>query len=148
MWNLREAAIKSLTEIPETGMGFQLIEAVLWGNKVPLLVLNSEPAIHLGDLKLTPGDDPATILRNGMRIIDAMKLDVVETLFAAPQPHSFRLLNARIGQLHRAGGAAAPAVPQAVTPSSLVKHVVLSSKRVFHRFSAFNPDRRVDPFTG
>jgi hypothetical protein len=148
MWNLTEDAIKSLTELPETGMGFQLIEAVLWGKNVPLLVLNSEHAIDLGQVELTPGDDPATILRNGMRVIDAMKLDVVGTLFAAPRPHSFRLLNARIGKLPGPAGAAAPAGPHTVMPSSLVKHVVLSANRVFHRFSAFNPDRRVDPVTG
>jgi hypothetical protein len=148
MWNLTEDAIKSLSELPETGMGFQLVEAVLWGKNVPLLVLNSEHAVDLGQAELTPGDDPATILRNGMRVIDAMKLDVVETLFFAPQPHSFRLLNARIGKLPMSAGAAAPAAPQAVMPSSLVKHVVLSANRVFHRFSAFNPDRRVDSVTG
>lgn len=148
MWNLGEDAIKSLTGLPETGMGFQLIEAVLWGENVPLLVFNSERAIDLRQAKLMPGGDPATILTNGMRIIDAMNLDVVETLFAAPQPHSFRLLNARIGQLPGASGAAAPVAPQAVMPSSLVKHVVLPANRVFHRFSAFNPDRRVDPVTG
>jgi hypothetical protein len=33
-------------------------------------------------------------------------------------------------------------------PSSLVKHVTLTASRGFHRFSAFNPDRRVDPVTG
>jgi hypothetical protein len=33
-------------------------------------------------------------------------------------------------------------------PSSLVKHVTLTANRAFHRFSAFNPDRRVDPVTG
>ena len=43
-----------------------------------------------------------------------------------------------------AGGAAL----LAAMPSSLVKHVSLTANRVFHRFSAFNPDRRVDPITG
>lgn len=147
MWNLNEDAIKSLTDLPETGMGFQVVEAVLWEKNAPLLVLNSERALDLGQIELMPGDDPATILRNGMRIVDAMKLDVVETLFAAPQPHSFRLLNSRIGKMPTST-AAASAAPQAAMPSSLVKHVVLSANRVFHRFSAFNPDRRVDPVTG
>jgi hypothetical protein len=148
MWNLSEDAIKSLTELPETGMGFQLVEAMLWGKKVRLLVLNSARAVDLEQVDLIPGDDPATILRNGMRVMDAMKLDVVETLFAAPQPHLFRLLNARIGRLPAQARAVAPAAPQTVMPSSLVKHVVLSAYRVFHRFSAFKPDRRVDPLTG
>ena len=33
-------------------------------------------------------------------------------------------------------------------PSSLVKHVKLKAPRAFHRFSAFTPDRRVNPLTG
>src|SRR5581483_1315150 len=148
MWNLSEPAIKSLTELPETGMGFQLIEAVVWGNKTPLLVLNSEHAIDLSHVELTPGDDPVTILRNGLRIVDAMKSDIVETVLAAPQPHSFRLLNARIGETPVSASAAVTPAPQAALPSSLVKHVILSANRVFHRFSAYNPDRRVDPVTG
>ena len=63
MWNLGETAIKDLTELPETGMGFQLVEAVIWGTPTPLLVLNSERAIDLSEIGLQPGDDPVVILR-------------------------------------------------------------------------------------
>lgn len=148
MWNLDESAITSLRELPETGMGFQLVEAVIWGNATPLLVLNSEHAIDLSRIELEPGDDPNVILRNGLRIIDAMKLDVVERIFSAPQPRSFRLLSSRIGPTPKSAGAAAAGLRQAALPSSLVKHVSLPANRVFHRFSAFNPDRRVNPVTG
>lgn len=149
MWNLDESAIASLTELPETGMGFQLVEAVIWGKPSPLLVLNSEHAIDLSRIELEPGDDPNVILRNGLRIIDAMKLDVVERIFSAPQPRSFRLLSSRIAKMPASvGAAAAGMIRQAALPSSLVKHVSLSANRVFHRFSAFNPDRRIDPVTG
>ena len=148
MWNLGEEAIRSLTDLPETGMGFQLVEATIWGRATPLLVLNAERAIDLSEIDLTPGDDPATILANGLRIIETMKSGIVETVFAAPQPHDFKLLNARIGTIPRPAGAAGALVRRAVLPSSLVKHVTLSANRVFHRFSAFNPDRRVDAVTG
>lgn len=41
MWHLKDSAIESLLALPETGMGFQLVEAVIWGKSTPLLVLNS-----------------------------------------------------------------------------------------------------------
>lgn len=148
MWSLGETAVSSLVALPETGMGFQLVEAVIWGNATPLLVLNSERAVDLSEIELVPGDDPAAILRNGLRIIDVLKSDVVLTMIAAPQPHSFRLLSSRIAALPAATTAVAAAAVRAALPSSLVKHDKLSAKRVFHRFSAFNPDRRVDPVTG
>jgi len=148
MWNLGELATKSLMDLPETGMGFQLVEAVIWGNTTALLVLNSERAIDLSEIELVPGKDPSAILRNGLHIIEIMKSGVVETIFAAPQPHSFRLLSSRIAKMPTTTGAAAANSRQAALPSSLVKHVALSANRVFHRFSAFNPDRRIDPATG
>ena len=148
MWNLGEEAISTLAALPETGMGFQLVEARILGEITPLLVLNSERAIDLGQIELLPGDDPATVLRNGLRIIETMKSQPIETLFAAPQPRIIRLLNARIGSIPQTTGAAVPSAPQIALPSSLVKHVRLSANRTFHRYSAFNPDRRVDPLTG
>jgi hypothetical protein len=147
MWNLGETAIKSLTDLPETGMGFQLVEAVIWGTSTPLLVFNSERAIDLSEIDLLPGDDPAVILRNGLRVIEVLKSDIVLTMFAAPQPHSFRLLSSRIAAVPTPARPAAGAAVRTAMPSSLVKHVSLTSNRVFHRFSAFNPDRRVDPVT-
>ena len=148
MWNLGETAIKALTDLPETGMGFQLVEAMIWGNATPLLVFNSERAVDLSQIDLVPGDDPSVILRNGLRVIEVLRSDVVLTLFAAPQPHSFRLLSVRIGTLPAAAGPAVGRGFRAALPSSLVKHDKLTAKRVFHRFSAFKPDRRVDPVSG
>jgi hypothetical protein len=148
MWNLGETAITDLTKLPETGMGFQLVEAVIWGNVTPLLVLNSERAVDLSQVELVPGDDPAVILRNGLRVIEVLKSDVVQTVFAAPQPHSFRLLQTRIGPLSAAGAPLASVGVRTAMPSSLVKHLTLPADRVFYRYSAFNPDRRVDPVTG
>ena len=148
MWNLGEDAIQSVTMLPETGMGFQLVEAMVMGTISPLLVLNCERAINLHEIDLTPGDDPTAILRNGLRVIETMKTQPVVTMFSAPQPRIIKLLSARIGIIPKSLGAAAPAGPQIALPSSLVKHVLLSANRTFFRFSAFNPDRRVDPLTG
>jgi hypothetical protein len=148
MWNLDNSAIEDLTGLPETGMGFQLVESLIWGTPTPLLVFNSERAIDLSQIGLEPGDDPDVILRNGLRIIETLKADVVTTVFSAPAPRSFRLLNARIGILPSTNASVAGAGLRAALPASLVKHDKLKANRVFHRFSAFNPDRRVDPITG
>ena len=147
MWNLNEGAIRSLVDLPETGMGFQLVEAVVLGMTKPLLVLNAERAIDIAEIGLEFGDDPSVILRNGLRIIDTMNSGIVQTMFAAPQPHSFKLLGSRIS-VPQIANPAAGGVLMVALPSSLVKHVSLPVNRVFHRFSAFNPDRRVDPTSG
>jgi hypothetical protein len=147
MWNLGSDAIGNLTKLPETGMGFQLVQAMILGSVKRLLVFNCERAVDLSQMELLPGDDPAIILRNGLKVIEALKEDTVLTMFAAPGPQSFRLMEARIGLLpavaHVAGGAVTTALP-----SSLVKHDTLKTNRMFYRYSAFNPDRRVDPITG
>jgi len=148
MWNLGEGAIQSLLDLPETGMGFQIVEAVIWGSATPLLVFNSERAVDLSAVGLAPGDDPTVILRNGLRVIEALKGDVIQTIVAAPGPHSFRLMSSRIATM---AAAVPPMLAGALTtalPSSLVKHVTLAAPRLFYRYSAFNPDRRVDPATG
>lgn len=129
-------------------MGFQLVEAVILGDVRTLLVFNSERAIDLSQVELTPGDDPSIILRNGLRVIEALKSDPVTTIFAAPGPHSFRLLQTRIVVSPATAIAPATGAARVATPSSLVKHVSLTANRLFYRYSAFNPDRRVDPATG
>jgi hypothetical protein len=145
MWSLGDTEIKDLANLPETGMGFQLVEAVVWGNVTPFLIFNSERAVDLSEIQLEPGDDPSVILRNGLRIINLLKGAVVTTIIAAPRPHSFRLLQTRIGSLPAAGAPLAGAGPVLTAlPSSLVKHVILAANRVFYRFSAFSPDRRVN----
>jgi hypothetical protein len=114
-----------------------------------LLVFNSESAIDLTKIQLEVSDDPAAILRNGLRIIELLNSAPVVTIFSAPEPHSFRLLSSRISTSPTSlTPAAVSPAPKAALPSSLVKHVSLPAQRVFHRFSAFAPDRRVDPVTG
>jgi hypothetical protein len=147
-WNLGGPATQSLLALPETGRGFQLVEASILGTVRPLLVFNGEDAIDLSAIDLEPGGDPAVILRNGLRVIGLLKSDMVETGFVAPQPSGFKLLNARIGPLPASSLSSTFGGVTTALPSSLVKHDVLAASRRFHRFSAFNPDRRVDPVTG
>lgn len=135
MVHLKDSAFESLKALPETGMGFHLVEAVIWGKGTPWLVLNSSNAIDLSQADLTPGDDPTTILRNGARIVEVMRLDIVQTLMAAPEPHSFRLLSTPIGNMPTPKSPSPPLL--AARTSSLVKRVTLPANRVFHRFSRF-----------
>lgn len=140
--NLGDQAIEALLKLPETGMGFQLVQASVLGQVRTLLVFGSVDAYDVTGLALEPGEDPATVLRNGLKIVEGLKDDlVVQTLFVAPQPSGFRLLHARIP------ATATPAALPTITalPSSLVKKVTLLVDRKFHRFSAFKPDRRVTP---
>jgi hypothetical protein len=138
--------IESLLRIPESGMGFQLLEATFWGERRQLLVLYTELAIDLTGFELAPVQSPVGILENGLRIIEALK-GQREIIIAAPHLHSFDLLSSRI-EFPQLANSLVPNKIKAALPSSLVKQVSTSTNRAFHRFSAFNPDRRVDPKTG
>jgi len=68
------------------------------------------------------------------------------TMFSAPSPSDFKLLNYRVSVIgNNVLGGSAPVIAQS---STLVKKEDLASNRKFYRFSAYNPDRRVDPITG
>lgn len=144
MYGLTPDGINALITLPETGMGFQIVEGLIWGATKPLLVFNSDRAVDLSQLGLEMSDDPSAVLRNGLRIVELLKSDVVETAIMSPAPRSFKLLNARIPIVRAALGVG----PTTALPSSLVKHVTLATNRSFHRFSAYTPDRRIDPLTG
>jgi hypothetical protein len=57
MWNLGDDAIETLKAQPETGMGFQIVEASLMGRVVPLLVFNVDRAVDISSIELEAGDD-------------------------------------------------------------------------------------------
>ena len=61
-------------------MGFPLVEGSFWGRVAPLLVFNTERAYDLSTIGLEPGDDPATILRNGSKIVDLLKSETARTI--------------------------------------------------------------------
>ncbi len=142
-WNVDDEQKAQLPALPETGMGFQLVEATFWGDRKQFLVFNATSAVDLSPLDLDFSSDPAAISRNELRIIHEMQR-TTNLHFAAPGPHSFQLLGSRVA----ASATGATLTVVAATPSSLIKHTVLANDRVSHRFSAFHPDRRVDPVSG
>jgi len=144
-WALSENSIGELRNLPETGMGFQLVSASFHGASAVFIVFNSELAFDLSQVELREGTDPNVILANGVRVLNALR-QAGSPLMGRPEPRLFALLESRVAI---GGPAVAPITPAPIAqPSSLVKNVVLSANRVFHRYSAFNPDRRVDPVTG
>jgi hypothetical protein len=145
LWNLTDDAVSELLALPESGMGFQWVSAEAPGARRPFLIFNSSIAVDLDGVELRPGDDPTAILSNGLKIIEAQHRYLpTTTIFSAPSLSNFSLLRTRI---HPASSAA-PVVPRITLTSSLVKKVTLQKVRVFHRYSAFNPDRRINPLTG
>ena len=150
-WMLDDASTEALLKLPETGMGFQFVEATVQGARKPFLVFNAQVAYDVSELLLSDSNDLASILLNGTRIVYAIAaaqlnagtLNLSPTAVAAP-----RIAAASGG----AGGPAAPPLPPTsatvAPPSSLVTSYPLPAKRLFHRCSAYNPDKRVDPLTG
>src|SRR5258705_5484635 len=118
------------------------------GQKAPLLVFNAERAYDLSSIGLEPGDDPATIPRNGVKIVELLKSEITQTVIAAPHPRVIRLLSSRIGPPPAAAGATVAAGLQTALPSSLVKHDKLKADRALDRFSTFSPDPSVAPNNG
>ncbi len=142
MINLNDSAINELLDLPETGMGFQFVDATFWGDRKRFLVFNSEHAIDITELNLSTTDEIYELLQNERKIISYLDFERDLTI-SAPAPHSFELISTRVATPSAPAGK-----PIAATPSTLVKHVNLANNRKFFRFSAFNPDRRVDPATG
>lgn len=147
IWHLSAPAIDSLLALPETGMGFQLVEANCWGKLTPFIIFNSDLAVDISALNLEIGDDPSVILNNGLRIVDALK-GYREPIFRAPQPHSFRLIGSRVDVESEIASSKGGGSPQIAQSSSLVKRITLTENRIFHRFSAFYPDKRINSKTG
>jgi hypothetical protein len=148
-WKLDEASTEALLKLPETGMGFQFVEATVARVRKSFLVFNAEIAYDVSDLQLSDSDDPASILLNGTRIVYAIAGVKMNsgTLTLSPTALATPRITASGG-----GAAAPPASPSTsaavAPPSSLVKSYLLPANRVFHRFSPYNPDRRVNPANG
>src|SRR5579871_409484 len=147
-WILDDESTEVLLKLPETGIGFQFVEATVDWVRKAFLVFNAEIAYDVSDLQLSDSDDPATILFNGTRIVYAIAAAQMNTGTLALSPTA--LAAPRI--IASGGGAAPPALPPTAAtvapPSSLVKSYPLPANRVFHRFSPYKPDKRVDPVTG
>jgi hypothetical protein len=145
-WSLSSEARDELAALPETGMGFQWVRATGAHRDRRFLVFNCEVAYDLTDLDLDIGDDPATALANGQRVVRALR-EAGASIVAAPQPSAFVLLENRIALSVGASGSGPSARPIS-RPSSLIKSTTLIASRVFHRYSAYHPDRRIDPVSG
>ncbi len=147
-WMLSDDSVLALLGLPESGMGFQFVAGQSNGRRALLLVFNSELAYDISYLPLAESQDPATILLNGTRVVDAISR--APMVVGRPEPHSLSLITSRV--VAKVGPPTAPSVSspvvQVAQPSSLVKSYTPSANRLFHRFSAFNPDRRVNPATG
>src|SRR5262249_7387132 len=136
---------------PETGMGFQFVEATVWGARKSFLVFNAQVAYDVSDLELSDSDDPASILLNGTRIVYAIAaakmnsgtLSLAPSAVAAP-----RIAATGVGAVGRAAPTLPPTSVTLAPPSSLVTSYPLLAKRLFHRFSAYKSDKRVDSLTG
>jgi hypothetical protein len=130
-------------------MGFQWVLARSHGDAARFLVFNAEYAFDLSHVQLLPGDDPSVISTNGRRILQALR-EPRSPVTGGPEPAGFVLLANRIdiSSALSAAASSASSAPQIVQPSGLVMKVTLGGRRVFHRFSAFNPDRRIDSHTG
>lgn len=147
-WVLDDGSTEALLKLPETGMGFQFLEATVQGVRKPFLVFNAETAFDVSDLQLADSDDPTSILLNGTRIVYA-----IAQLAMMPGHLSLSSITIAAPRITAAGGgpAAPPAPAPSATvapPSSLVKSYPLPANRVFHRLSPYNPDRRVNPANG
>ena len=140
--HLDNSAIAELSAIPETGMGFQHVQAKFEGQVTQFLVINGTDAFQLNALGLAEGFDPSTIAANGEKVLRAA-LDDQFGFFSSNHPRGFSLLSSRIPVT-----SSPSAAPHFAPPSSLVKRHTLAAPRQFFRYSAFNPDRRVNPHTG
>lgn len=147
LWSLDTEAKSELVALPESGMGFQWVTARALGSLKQFLIFNSSIAVEVQRMNLEIGADPATILANGLKVIDAQRHGPNWTTISAPSLRHFTLLSTRVNA-ESSGSQAGSSGPLIASPSSLVKRVTLSKNRLFHRYSAFNPDRRVDPRTG
>jgi len=56
-WNLSDDSIDKLVDLPETGMGFQLVSPSWRGESAVLIVLNAELAFDLSQVELLAGTD-------------------------------------------------------------------------------------------
>ncbi|HXM64511.1 MAG TPA: hypothetical protein VN950_26860 [Terriglobales bacterium] len=127
-WSLSDKSIQQLLKLPETGMGFQLVSPQWQGDSAPFIVFNGELGVDLPQVDLVPGIDPSIVFANGVRVLNAIRQTGL-TMVGRPEPHSFTLLESRIGGVvvtSLGTGVAAP-TSQIAQPSSLTKVVTLSA---------------------
>ena len=95
LWVLGNDASSELLGLPETGMGFQWVEADGGRRGTRLLVFNAEHAYDLTAVELIHGDDAPMMLTNGQRVVEALRR-ASAPIIGRPEPSGFRLLENRI----------------------------------------------------
>lgn len=137
------ATSKRLLDLEETGPGFQLVRVNNGSVKKDLLALNATYAIEITGQELSGWS-----IREWMHDLE-QALDQSSGLRKSEGYEEIELLASRISMPRSIAYSSGTATISALAPpSSLVKAVKLSVARRFHRFSPFNPDRRVNPVTG
>ncbi len=137
--SINKEAEKELLALPESGPGFQIVEAVFHGIKSTYIVWNAEFAINLKEAPISREDITGALLGSW---INEQALSSI-TIIAAPSLHDFSLIGARVHSSVVSGYSAV-----SPPPSTLVKMVTLTIPRKFYRFSPFSNDRRIDPANG
>ncbi len=69
VYHLGDEQVTELLGLPETGMGFQLLEATFWGDRKQFLVFNGYLAVDLSPLELDFTVDSSVIEKNEARIV-------------------------------------------------------------------------------
>lgn len=142
--SISKEATTGLLELPESGLGFQIVNATFHGTRSTYIIWNADYAVDLREAPSLKEDLSGANL--GFWINEQALSEI--TIIAAPSLHDFSLVGARIGPsvIRVEGGSSAPAASP--PPSTLVKKINLGAPRKFYRFSPFNNDRRIDPLTG
>jgi len=121
--NVSESMSEELLALPETGMGFQLLSSAthffVIFNASEGFAFNDEEELIAWLYQPKVAEEPGEA--------DLLDIDGVQ------------LLATRI---------TAPTVASLAPPATLVTTTTADGKRVFYRFSAYNPDKRINPTTG
>lgn len=142
--SINEKAYRELLKLPESGPGFQIVDATFHGTRSTYIIWNADYAI---DLKEAPSLREDLSGANLGVWINEQALSEI-TIIAAPSLHDFSLVGARISSSVITMGVGSSAPTASPPPSTLVKKVNLGAPRKFYRFSPFNNDRRIDQKTG
>ena len=140
-YGLQESNAHEFANLPESGMGFQLVGRSFEGSGQLFLIMNTSDAYDISTLLPLLSEDPGQYPSNGLLISEEVRR-------ASNGHSSLRLTKAYISSSRIAemvgGVRRRTGVPTVVPPSALVKTVTLRKPRAFVRYSAYNPDRRVN----
>lgn len=140
-WNLRSEQVETLVAQPETGMGFQVVEAKPFYTREPTawLVFNAEIALSFERGELQRWLESRTGFSP-----EALR-SLAEDIGDIPRELTVTASRAGVELTASPYGATQSIAPN---PLSLVKKGFAQANAGYCRFSPFPNDRRVDPITG